>query len=336
MSSSSDSPGKPPMMTLSLELPQASATSFNLYLYRASLSSVGFPPLGGHTVNTVKGLLRSELDGHVIDESGLSKMKFTNSIFHALIPISSLQLHHIEKIKYHKKDGSPETDHYGSDDEFNGTVKTGLKRKQNKCSTKRDLQYLFHAVQWALHNRSRYPQKLPFDISPIERYWSAEFANSPIPDPYNMQEPDVALLYYKNKLQDKTWADVLSFVEHTSSNFAITHDLAVYWGSATKVYLIMWEQPWRRFIFAYSICADDLHAHYFDCSGLIMSLLTPIHKFPIYVTKAIATTVLADPQYFGLDPTIHMCIADCQGTHLSLAVGAKGWVVNNNGKTYSM
>ncbi|KAG2082121.1 uncharacterized protein F5147DRAFT_783413 [Suillus discolor] len=348
------------MTTLSLELP--GATSFDLYLCGASLSSAGFPPLGGRTVNTVKNLLRSELDGHVIDESGLSKMKFTNSIFHALIPISSFQLHHIEKIKYHKKDSSPVyiqkkwnfnhrkkskmrdsdtdatesssaelealdfhgstifsqgTDRYGSDNEFNGS-------------------YLFHAIQWALRNRSGYPLKLPFDISPIERYWSAEFANSPIPDPYNTQKPDVALFYYKNKLQDKTWADVLSFVEHTSSNFAITHDLAVYWGSATKVYLIMREQPWRHFVLAYSICADDLRAHYFDRLGLIISLPTPIHKFPICVTEAIATTVLADPQYFGLDPTIHMCIADCQGTHLSLAVGAKGWVVNNNGKTYSI
>ncbi|KAG1839393.1 hypothetical protein C8R48DRAFT_782111 [Suillus tomentosus] len=162
------------MTTSSLELPQAGATSFDLYLCGASLSSAGFPPLGGRTVNTVKGLLRSELDGHVIDESGLSKIKFTDSIFCALIPISSLQLHHIEKIKYHKKDSSPVyiqkkwnfnrrkksktrdsntdatddssaelkaldshgstiffqgTDHYRSDNEFNGTVKTGLKRK---------------------------------------------------------------------------------------------------------------------------------------------------------------------------------------------------------------
>ncbi|KAG1891840.1 uncharacterized protein F5891DRAFT_986469 [Suillus fuscotomentosus] len=61
-----------------------------------------------------------------------------------------------------------------------------------------------------------------------------------------------------------------------------------------------------------------------------MSLPTPIHKFPICVTEAIAMTALADLQYFGLDPTIHMCIADCHGTHLSLAVGAKGLVVNNN------
>jgi hypothetical protein len=373
-------------MTTTSSLELTGATSFDLYLCGASLSSAGFPPLGGRTVNTVKGLLKSELDGHVIDESGLSNMKFTNSIFRALIPISELQIRHIQKIRYHKKDGAPVyaqgkwnfnrrkksktrdsendatetditddsraelkaldshastifsqgTDRLGSDDEFNGSVNAGSKRKRKKRSTERDLQYLFHAVQWALRNRSGYAPKLSLPISPIERYWSAEFANSPIPDPYNTQKPDVALFYYKNKSREKRWVDVLSFVEHTSSNLSLSHDLAVYWGSATKAYLIMREQPWRRFVLAYSICADDLRAHYFDRSGLILSLPTPIHKFPIRVTEAIASTALADPQHLGLDPTIHMCIADCQGTHSSLAVGAKGWVVNNSGKTYSI
>ncbi|KAG1901600.1 uncharacterized protein F5891DRAFT_1187471 [Suillus fuscotomentosus] len=382
--SNSESSCKLPMATTSLfKLPE-DATSFDLYLCGASLSSAGFPPIGGRTVSTVKGLLRSELDGKVIDESNLKKMKFTDSIFCELIRTSSLQLQHINKIKYHKKDGSsvytqkkwnfnwrkksktkdPEsidtdatdlidsdeevegldshgstifsqgTDGTWSDDEYKGSENTGSKRKRKKRLTERDLQYLFHAIQWALRNRSGYPMKLPFEISPIERYWSAEFANSPIQDPYNAQKPDVALFYYKNKHREKTWADVLSFMEHTSSNLTVMHDLAVYWRSATKAYLIMQEQPWRCFVLAYSICTDDLHAHYFDCLGLIISLPTPIHKFPICVTEAVATTALADPQYLGLNPTIHMCIPDCQGTHPSLAVGAKGWVINNSGKTY--
>ncbi|KAG2127502.1 hypothetical protein DEU56DRAFT_915715 [Suillus clintonianus] len=293
MSSSSDSSasGEPPMTTTSsLKLP--GATSFDTYLCGASLSSAGFPPVGGRTVNTVKGLLRAELDGHVIDESGLAQMKFTDSIFRALIPVSTFQNHHVKKIRYHKKDGASvyiqnkwnysrrkkskgsgrdttDTDivdsddlraelealdshgstifsqgtDSGSDNEFNGSVKAGSKRKQKKSSTERDLQYLFHAVQWALRNRTGYAKKLPYEISPIERYWSAEFANSPIPDLYNSQKPDVALFYYMNKREEKRWVDVLSFVEHTSSNFVASPDLSVYCGSTTKVYLIMREQP---------------------------------------------------------------------------------------------
>ncbi|KAG1870494.1 hypothetical protein C8R48DRAFT_670847 [Suillus tomentosus] len=367
--SSSESSCKLPMATTSLFEPPEDATSFDLYLCGASLSSAGFPPIGRRTISTVKGLLRSELDGKVIDESNLRKMKFTDSTFRGLIRTSSLQLQHIDKIKYHKKDGlsvytqkkwnfnwrkksktkdsesidTDATDLIDSDEEVEGLDSHGSTIfsqgtdgtwSDNEYKGKRDLQYLFHAIQWALRNRRGYPSKLPFEISPIERYWSAEFANSPIQDPYNAQKPDVALFYYKNKCREKTWADVLSFVEHTSSNLAVTCDLAVYWGSATKAYLIMREQPWHRFVLAYSICADNLRAHYFDCSGLIISLPTPIHKFPIHVTEAVATTALANPQYLGLDPTIHMCIPDCQGTHPSLAVGAKGWVINNSGKTY--
>ncbi|KAG1842141.1 hypothetical protein F4604DRAFT_1939013 [Suillus subluteus] len=331
-------------MTTTLSLKCPGATSFDFYLCGASLSSAGFPPSGGHTVNTVKGLLRSELDGHVTDESDLSKMKFTNSIFRALIHISSLQIQHIEKIKYHKKDGSSVYIQKKWNFNHRKKSKTRNPEKDNididvADDSSSELEALgSHDSTIFSQGTDRHGSDDEFNgsISPIKRYWSAEFASSPIPDPYNTQKPDVALFYYKNKLQEKRWADVLSFVEHTSSNLAKTHDLSVYWGSATKAYLIMREQPWCRFVLAYSICADDLRVHYFDHSGLIISLPTPIHKFPICVTKAIATTALADPQYFGLDPTIHVCIAGCQGTHLSLAVGAKGWVVNNSGKTYSI
>ncbi|KAG1762199.1 hypothetical protein EDD22DRAFT_953352 [Suillus occidentalis] len=306
------------MTTSSLEL--TGATSFDLYLCGASLSSAGFPPLGGRTVNTVKGLLKSELDGHVIDESGLSNMKFTNSIFRALIPISELQIWHIQKIRYHKKDGAPV---YAQGKwNFNRRKKSKMRDSEND------------ATETDITDDSR------AELKALDSHASTIFSQGTdclgSDDEFNGSKPDVALFYYKNKSQEKRWVDVLSFVEHTSSNLSLSHDLAVYWGSATKAYLIMREQPWCRFVLAYSICADDLRAHYFDCSGLILSLPTPIHKFPIRVTEAIASTALADPQHLGLDPTIHMCIADCQGTHPSLAVGAKGWVVNNSGKTYSI
>jgi hypothetical protein len=49
-------------------------------------------------------------------------------------------------------------------------------------------------------------------------------------------------------------------------------------------------------------------------------------------TDAIATLSLVDPILLGLDPTIHMCIPSCKGTHTDLAEGAIGWVTNNHGK----
>ncbi|KAG1843850.1 hypothetical protein C8R48DRAFT_678599 [Suillus tomentosus] len=231
---------------------------------------------------------------------------------------------------------SQDTSGTWSRDEYDGTAESGSKRGRRPSSTEKDLQCLFKAVMYALRRNPKLRAKLPFQLSNIERYWSAEFANSPIPDPYNAQKPDVALFYYKCKNYEKTWADVLSFVEHTSSDFSKRRDLRVYWGSATKAYLIMREQPWRRFIVSFSICAEQLHAHYCDRSGLIITLPISIQSSPTRVADAIAALSLAEPSRLGLDPTIHMCIPSCKGTHTNLAAGAIGWVTNNEDKMYSI
>ncbi|KAG2737058.1 hypothetical protein P692DRAFT_201875369 [Suillus brevipes Sb2] len=121
---------------------------------------------------------------------------------------------------------SQDTDDTWSRDEYNGTAEPGLKRARKPSLTEKDLQCLFKAVQYALHRKSNMQAKLPYQISNIERYWSAEFANSPIPNPYNAQKPDLALFYYKSKVCEKTWTDILSFVEHTSSDFSKSRGVA--------------------------------------------------------------------------------------------------------------
>jgi hypothetical protein len=126
-----------------------------------------------------------------------------------------------------------------SHDEYDGTAQPGLKRRCKPSSIVKDFQCLLKTVQYALCRKQQIHAKIPFPISKIEQYWSAEFANSPIPDPYNAQKPDVALFYYKSKTSEKTWTDILSFVEHTTSDVNKRCELGVYWGSATKAYLIM-------------------------------------------------------------------------------------------------
>ncbi|KAG2050012.1 hypothetical protein BDR06DRAFT_1011629 [Suillus hirtellus] len=215
---------------------------------------------------------------------------------------------------------SQDTDGTWSRNEYDGTAEPGSKRAHKPSSTEKDLQCLFKAVQYALHRKLNMWAKLPYQILNIEQYWSAEFANSPIPDPYNAQKPDLALFYYKSKVCEKTWTDILSFVEHTSSDFSKRRDLG----------------PWRHFILSFFISAEQLYTHFCDCSGLIITLPTPIQLSPARVTDAIATLSLADPSLLGLDPTVHMCIPSCKGTHTDLAVGAIGWVTNNAGKIYSI
>ncbi|KAG2146501.1 uncharacterized protein EDB93DRAFT_1250782 [Suillus bovinus] len=79
-----------------------------------------------------------------------------------------------------------------------------------------------------------------------------------------------------------------------------------------------------------------LHTHYFDRSSIIISLPFNIHKSPgsIHLCDALDALTLPDSRHLGLDPTIHMCHAGCNGTHVNLADGVIGWVKDNKSNVY--
>ncbi|KAG2103462.1 uncharacterized protein F5147DRAFT_809208 [Suillus discolor] len=214
----------------------------------------------------------------------------------------------------------------------------GSKKRRRRVvhTTETDLQRLFYTIQYHLRNSLK--DNIPYTFAMGAWYWTAEFSTTAIPDSFNAQKPDLSLFDFTLLKEKKSWANVLAFVEHTSSDLSKNRGLAVYWGSAIKAYLIMREQPWRRFVLAYSICVNMLRAHYFDRSGVIISLPFNIHKSPgsICLCDALAALTLPDSRHLGLDPTIHMCHAACNGTHVDLADGAIGWVEDNNSNVYSI
>ncbi|KAG0700785.1 hypothetical protein DFH29DRAFT_1054037 [Suillus ampliporus] len=216
---------------------------------------------------------------------------------------------------------------------------SGSKKRRRQVpmkTTEKEFQHLFYIIQY--HLRHKLKPHLSFNIALGSRYWSAEFSTSPIPDEYNSQKPDIALFDFAIQKVEKTWADVLSFVEHASSDLAKKQDIPVFWGSTIKAYLIMRDQPWRRFVIGFSVCANQLHAHYFDRSGLIISHPFHIHKNtgPIRLTEMLGTLTLSDSHHLGFDPTMHMCNTACLGTHSNLAHGARGWVKDNHDNVYSI
>lgn len=227
---------------------------------------------------------------------------------------------------------------FGPSDDDEYTMNSGSKRKREVApSTEKRLEQLCRAMIYFFYKQAKHTSSgIPQNSEPVKRYWTASFSISPIPDLYNSQKPDLALFDYEKKTLPKTWVDVLSFIEHTASDFAQRRDIAMYWGSTIKAYLIMREQPWRRFVISFSISADCIRTHYLDRSGLIMSLPVNIHSSPALFIKAIGTVSLADQEALGFDDTIHMCVPHCKGSHATLADGAIGWVKNNSGKTYSI
>jgi hypothetical protein len=215
----------------------------------------------------------------------------------------------------------------------------GSKKRRRRArvhTTETDLQRLFYTIQYHLRNTLK--DDIPHVFAMGARYWTPEFSTTAIPDEFNAQKPDLSLFDFALLKKDKSWANALTFVEHTSSDLSKNHGLAVYWGTAIKAYLIMREQPWRRFVLAYSICANMLRAHYFDRSGVIISLPFQIHKLPgsIRLCNVLAALTLLDNRHLGLDPTIHMCHVVCNGTHENLADGAIGWVEDNKRNVYSI
>ncbi|KAG1880687.1 hypothetical protein C8R48DRAFT_767461 [Suillus tomentosus] len=72
-----------------------------------------------------------------------------------------------------------------------------------------------------------------------------QLSTTAIPDSFNTQKPDLSLFNFTLLKEKKSWADVLAFMEHTSSDLSKNRGLAVSWGSAIKAYLITQEQPWN-------------------------------------------------------------------------------------------
>ncbi|KAG1768592.1 hypothetical protein EV702DRAFT_1203220 [Suillus placidus] len=147
----------------------------------------------------------------------------------------------------------------------------------------------------------------------------------------------------KNSISGKkTWADVLTNIEITKSELVQGNDIPIFLGVATKGYLIMREQLWRRFVVLFSITNLQLRAHYMDRSGMIISQPVLIGPSAMCFVDVLNAMTLSDLSSLGFDPTIHVCTDLCStGSHSVLPEGVdvmpegtKGWVMDNDGEVY--
>ncbi|KAG2111850.1 hypothetical protein BD769DRAFT_1392006 [Suillus cothurnatus] len=186
---------------------------------------------------------------------------------------------------------------------------------------------------------------LPFTKITDLRYWSSEFATTSMPDATDSRKPDLILLdYWLRKLgfSQKSWKDVLTGVEITQSDLSVDRKIPLFLGVATKGYLMMWEQPWRRFILLFSISKFKLHAHYMDRSDMVISKPLPIVTSPERFVDMLNTVTLGNRSSLGFDPTIHICNscntipthADLPNGFDAMLPGAIGWVYDNDENVY--
>ncbi|KAG2127313.1 uncharacterized protein EDB93DRAFT_1257066 [Suillus bovinus] len=295
------------------------------------ISSIGVPvgelPC---TLDTIKPLLKHELQSCVIHEgvSNTVQEQFKTSIFNQIVPRTKIEVESLKLIKYNRLAGP---DAYTSKGwKFNRRKQV---KRTEECDSETDG---LEDDEGSATEIDGDDNDNDDDVDDSTDNGSGSKLN--YEDTFNAQKPDLSLFDFALLKEKKSWANVLAFMEHTSSDLSKNRGLAVYWGSAIKAYLIMREQPWCRFVLVYSICANMLRSHYFDHSGIIISLPFNIHKSPgsICLCDALAALTLPDNHYLGLDPTIHMCHAACNGTHVNLADGAIGWVEDNKKNVYSI
>ncbi|KAG0697849.1 hypothetical protein DFH29DRAFT_1003401 [Suillus ampliporus] len=251
------------------------------------------------------------------------------------------------------EDSMMETDGSWSQQSFNaGQKRPNLAAKTSEeKSWERLLRSIYYAMCNIIHeasdesSQSDSPNPLPFNVIPEPRYWSSEFATIPIPDATDSRKPDLVLMDFRlkrSKSGEKTWADVLTNIEITKSELVQGKDIPIFLGVATKGYLIMREQLWRRFVVLFSIANLQLRAHYMDRSGMIISQPVPIGSSAVHFVDVLNAITLSDLPSLGFDPTIHVCTDLCstdshndlpEGIDL-MPEGTKGWVMDDDGEVY--
>ncbi|KAG1791198.1 uncharacterized protein HD556DRAFT_1445464 [Suillus plorans] len=203
---------------------------------------------------------------------------------------------------------------------------------------------LFNTVQAIMY--SLYAKCFPnpsksFPFRPMDlvcgqpkRIWSSKFSTIVVPDDTNAQKPDIVLVNCSLGDSSLRWCNIITCVELTDSE--LSTQIPLYRGSATKGYLLMREQPWRRFVFIFSIAHNQLRLHYFDRSGLIISRPISITKNPVRLLDVLNTVTLAHTNTLGFDPTMHMCDCTCKNTHHDLREKAIGWIEGKDGTHLSI
>ncbi|KAG1837090.1 hypothetical protein F4604DRAFT_1692459 [Suillus subluteus] len=187
---------------------------------------------------------------------------------------------------------------------------------------------------------------LPFSRLPEPRFWSSEYATTPMPDATDSRKPDLILMDYRwrsRKSGERSWEDVLTVIEITKSELVDGREKSIYLGITTKAYLILRGQPWRRFVILFSIANLQLRAHYLDRSGIIISKPLHIIRKAVRFIDVLNAMTLSDRPALGFDPTIHVCDTFCTATPHdgllpdkagAMPTGAIGWVIDDDSNVY--
>ena len=141
-----------------------------------------------------------------------------------------------------------------------------------------------------------------------QRYWLSSYSTRRMPGTVEgagafHRKPDLILVEKSDALTDCiSWMSPKVLAECT--NQAWKPSIPLVKTLHTKAYLVLLDQPWRRFVLAVSIMKQDIRVHFYDRSGCSVSPAFNIHSNPhIFVTILVAI-MFESRVCIGFDPTI--------------------------------
>ena len=165
---------------------------------------------------------------------------------------------------------------------FLNTVSTAIKQKSRTSTTKSESSEIFTA----------------------HRCWMADWSDRIMPSAYRYDhKPDLVLLENEVLPRDEiSWKSPKVLAELTRESFTPTARIAR--TLDTKAYLIMIEQPWRRFVLALSFSKLELRLHYYDHSGGSISPPFHLQRDPQEFLFILACVIFGPRSCIGFDDTI--------------------------------
>ena len=132
----------------------------------------------------------------------------------------------------------------------------------------------------------------------------ADWSDCIMPSAYRYErKPDLVLLENELLPRDEiSWKSPKVLAELMRESFTPTAHIAR--TLDTKAYLVMIEQPWRRFVLTLSFSKLELRLHYYDCSGGSISPPFHLQRDPQEFLFILACVVFSPRSCIGFDDTI--------------------------------
>lgn len=171
----------------------------------------------------------------------------------------------------------------------------------------KEFTYFLNTVCMAIKNKFRpttESQSAP--VFTAHRCWMADWLDHIMPSAYNYnRKPDLILLENELVPHNKiSWKSLKILAELMRESFTPTARIAR--TLDTKAYLIMIEQPWRRFVLALSFSKLKLRLHFYNHSGGSISPPFHLQRNPQEFLFILTCVVFSPCSCIGFDDTVNI------------------------------